>query len=162
VSELEDARCSVFVAILISTFCQAASTVLPPKSEIIPESECLRVSIRLRQISCTRTIPQTIRRTAASQRRDLDRGMTRFCRCSNEFCRNLNNCQMPRGASGSFGRQQPLQLLRLLSATPLSLSLSLSLRRGLPLSRHFKINLSFARARSHSATAPLYSLQFGL
>lgn len=29
-------------------------------------------------------------------------------------------------------------------------------------SRHFKINLSFALARSHSAAAPLYSLQFGL
>ena len=64
-----------------------------------------------------------------------------FCRCSNGFRRNLNNCQMPRGAAGSLGSNlgctffgcRPISVylssmfsLSLFSSLSLSLSLSLS------------------------------------
>lgn len=74
-----------------------------------------------------------------------------FSRCSNGFRRNLNNCQMPRVALADRSAVATVWLHLLWAATPIlhparAASL-LSRDVFLSLSRHFKINLSFALAR---------------
>lgn len=97
------------------------------------------------------------RRTFAREEMKRDSTTRRhpwFCRRSNGFRRNLNNCQMPRVAlPGSFGGNRlvapssglpPQSLVYSQPARSLSSPLSTCSSR----SRHFKINLSFALARS--------------
>lgn len=94
-------------------------------------------------------------------------GMVRhqwFCRCSNRFRRNLNNCQMPRGAAGSLGSNLGCTFFgcRPISRLPLVYALSLLLSSlDVFLSPTISKSICLSRWRAHTARRRL-SIPFNL